>query len=448
MTRIGRFLGSLALAGALASPAAAQQPLTADQAVKMALVHNSQVISANAGLYDARGGLYRAYSGVLPSAFASLTRSGSWTKNKPGTLSFGEASFFTPDKQESYSTSPTLQGSWDVFNLASLASLSSARSGLKSAEWSREAARASVALTTRQQFYQVVQAVKLVGVATNALVLARDSEHRVRALFEVGSVSRNDVLQAQVQTAQSQLDSIAAVQSLLTQRDLLAKIIGTEQSRMGEVDTVLTFTPRDYDEGSLLGEARTNRPDLKAAEAGLRSAKAAVAATRMQRLPYVTLGGSYTWNPVSSSKNTFVSRDTIISSRSESQYEKAARVAVNMNIFDGFAMEANSASARASLLRAHDTYDVLQRNLEADVHEATLTYRQALASEQVAEAAVAAATESVKLTQQKYNVGSATILDLITAQVQLQRAESQLVSALASIRVAEAQIERVRGSKE
>jgi len=54
----------------------------------------------------------------------------------------------------------------------------------------------------------------------------------------------------------------------------------------------------------------------------------------------------------------------------------------------------------------------------------------------------------MKLTQEKYNVGSSTILDLIDAQVQLQTAQSNLVKALAAIRVAEAQINRVRGRAE
>jgi outer membrane protein TolC len=49
------------------------------------------------------------------------------------------------------------------------------------------------------------------------------------------------------------------------------------------------------------------------------------------------------------------------------------------------------------------------------------------------------------LNQQKYNVGSSTILELINAQVQLQQASSQRVTALAVIKIAEARIERVRG---
>jgi outer membrane protein TolC len=42
-------------------------------------------------------------------------------------------------------------------------------------------------------------------------------------------------------------------------------------------------------------------------------------------------------------------------------------------------------------------------------------------------------------------VGSGTILDLLNAQVNLQKAQQQYVLALTQARVAEAQIERARG---
>ena len=79
------------------------------------------------------------------------------------------------------------------------------------------------------------------------------------------------------------------------------------------------------------------------------------------------------------------------------------------------------------------------------MHQALLAYNEAAERHQVAKSAIESATETVKLTQQKYNVGSATILDLIDAQVVLQRAQSEEVLALSGIRNAEAQIARVRG---
>jgi outer membrane protein TolC len=450
MRRTIRAITCLALSGivCLSTGVAAQPVLTADDAVRMALQRNSQIINASADLLSARSNLYRAYSGVLPTVSAGLARTGSWNENKPGTQAFAGTAFDTPIRSESYQTEPGLSASWNVLNLAALSALSSARSGLQGTAWQRAATRNLVALLARQQFYEVVKAAKLVEVNDNALQLARDNERRVRVLFEVGSVSRSDLLKSRVQTAQGQLDSIGALQALLAQRNSLATLIGVEEAALGEVDTVLTVTPHDYDEAAVLEEAATNRPDLKAAAAGVRSARAAVLSARLQRMPYVSLSGSAVYNPVTSSKSTV--RDEMgvefdRSSRSEAKRQLGARLALSWNLFDGFSTDAGIASARAGLLRAQDTYDVLRRDLAGEVHQATLTYQQALAAQNVAGSAVESATESMKLTQQKYNVGSATILDLIDAQVQLQRAQSQLVSALAGIRVAEARLDQVRG---
>jgi len=53
----------------------------------------------------------------------------------------------------------------------------------------------------------------------------------------------------------------------------------------------------------------------------------------------------------------------------------------------------------------------------------------------------------LKLSQEKYNVGSATVLDLIDAQVALTRARSDYISALADAQVAQMQLRRARGEK-
>ncbi len=458
-------LALLALLAPVRARGQAQTPdripvLTADRAVQLALQRNTQIVAANANVLTARSGLYGAYTGVLPSLTATLARDVNITNGRSGSQLF--ATILTPSTttdNTTYSTTPTVGGRWTVLNLANIAGLSSARAGMKASLLQRQSTRADVALATRQQYYQVVQAAKLIEVTSNALKVARDSERRVQTMFEVGSVARNDVLQAQVQTAQSALDSIAAVQSLVVQRDLLATQIGLDPAQIGEVDTVLTFTPLTFDEPALLREAAGVRADIRAAREQARSSRAAVASARFSRLPYVTASGSFGYRPFSATRqklygdfpteiapgDTVVIHDPVRSTRSRTDRQYAAELALNWDFFSGLTTESEIARARAQLLTSQNALAVLERNLAGEVHEAALTYQQSLASEATARAGVAAAAENLNLTQQKYNVGSATILDLVTAQVALERAQSQLVNALTAIRVAEARIERVRG---
>jgi outer membrane protein TolC len=100
------------------------------------------------------------------------------------------------------------------------------------------------------------------------------------------------------------------------------------------------------------------------------------------------------------------------------------------------------------MVRATETRDALVRNLEGEVRQTLLVHQEAMEREALGRTAVESARENLNLVQQKYNVGSATILDLIDSQVSLLRAASELVSALADIRIAEAAVDRVRGKGE
>jgi outer membrane protein TolC len=340
---------------------------------------------------------------------------------------------------------------WNALDLSAWSGFQSARAGFAAARHSREAARNDVVLATLSEFYQTVGTYHLANVATGALRVARDNERRARALFEVGSVSRSDLLKAQVQTAQSELDSLTASQAIVNQRIALATRLGVAEDALGEIDTVLTAEPRDYDEAALLAEAAEQRPDLRAAEAELRAAKASRLAARLNRLPYVSLSGSASFDTRTRTTSTtrvgipgFID-EGIEANESTTDRSVNWRVALNWDAFDGLRTDAQSAQAEARLRRARDAHDVLRRNLASEVRQTILQYDEAVKKQRVARRAVESAEENLNLTQQKYNVGSATILELVDAQVQSTRAAADDVTARASIRIAEARIERVRG---
>ena len=450
MTRMERARATgLCLSSLLWAVAAGSQPLTVERAVEIALAKNTQMVNARASVLEARGGLYGAWAGVLPEITASWSRSLDRTKKASGSQLFGTQSFISPpNDQDTYSWGTTLQGTLGILDPAALRSVSSARAGYKASNLSLKAARADVAFATRRQYYEVVKAYHLVGVANASAKLARDDERRVRALFEVGSVSRSDLLRAQVRTATSQLDSLTAYQNVVSQRIVLAQALAVAETEMGEVDTLLTAEPHEYDEAELLADAGKKRPDLQAADAEVRSARAAASAAGLSRLPYVTLTGSAQFNPEQWGVRTILATKQKGTSSSRADMALHGTLAVNWDILNELRNASRTSTAKARVLRAEESRDALRRNLEAEVHQALLTYREALERELVANRSYESATENLKLTQQKYNVGSTTILDLIDAQVSLTRAAADRVTALATIRVAEAQLSRVRGQAE
>lgn len=422
------FLMVIALAAASTLPAVAE-PLTADGAVKIALKRSTSLVQANASVLNARSGLWSAYSGVLPRVNGSVSRSGSATD---------------PPYDYSHGNSGGLSGSWSVLSLSNWANVAGARANMSAAKLDRAATRADVVLATKRQFYEVVKSMHLARVSSQALRLARDDERRVRALFEVGSVSKSDLLKAQVRTSQSELDSLLADHAVLAQRITLAQQIGVSEESMGEIDSTLTASRMPVDAAEVLADAKRLRPDVKAAEAGLRSAEFGMRAAHLARIPELSASGSWTASHPGSpfadpSFPGLLDRDW--------SHTKRGTVSLSMPVFD-LTVESGVARARAGLLTARETRDAVNRNLDSEVRQVLLAYQEATEREALARRTVESAGENLNLVQQKYNVGSATILDLIDSQVQYQTAQSSLVTALSAIRVAEASLDRVRGRSE
>lgn len=419
----------------LAVPTAHAATLTADQAVQIALRQSTQSVQAEASMLDARSGLWSAYSNVLPRVSADASRSGGETRESSSGRS----------NDRGYSGSYGVSGSWGVLDLSNWASVNSARRGASAAKYGRAATRAQIVLDTKRQFYEVVKAMHLSRVSSQALKLSRDDERRVRALYEVGSVSKSDLLKARVRTAQSELDSLIADHNVTAQRVRLATQLGMGETALGEVDSTLQASKIVVDAAAVAAEARTRRPDVKAAEAEYASAEWRLRSAQISRLPGISLSAGYT--PKSVSSFAYDIGGVTTSGSSWAKGDRNGRISASMPIFD-LATESRVASARASAMRTRETRDAILRNLDSEVRITLLGYQEATERESLARRTLESASENLNLVQQKYNVGSATILDLIDSQVQLQRAQSDLVSAMAAIRVAEAELDQVRGRSE
>ncbi len=455
-----RSVALLTLFGLLLPASGRAAVLTADQAVKLALQKNTSVIGAEASVLSARSGLWSAYSEMVPNVSGTYDVRNTRLNPKGDLQTFqlgAQLLTFRTRSSEETDRSPSLVGSWSILSLSNLSNFSSARNAMTGARLNRQATRNDIALDARRLFYGVVRAIKLSEVSNSALKLARDDERRVRALFEVGSVSKSDLLKARVRTAQSQLDSLVSTNGIVSSRISLGTLVGVAETDLGDIDTTLVAEHRSFDAGSVLSEAHAGRPDLLGAERNLKSAQAGLNSARLARLPSVNLSGSLDLSAIRSqkaSRDFFDSTGTTFlrtlnqDTRTTTDPSRTVALSLSVPIFDGFRTDARIAAARATLLRARETRDALVRNLEGEVRLTVLGYQESVEREALARRALESAAENLNLVQQKYNVGSATILDLIDSQVQLQRAQSDLVSALADIRVAEAAVDRVRGKGE
>ena len=425
-------VGAVAGAGSVAAQEELSGPLTAQSAMQLALEQNVDVLSSEQDWKAAGGRFKSARSPLLPSLG----------------LDFGyrnpieQPPIFVTGEGLVRAGSPILwSGSaginMQLVNFGTWNRTKSAARAEDAFEFGYGATRADVALEAYRRFYELLKAQKLAEVSTENLALTRDQLRRTEALYELGSVAKGDVLKQQVQVSQSELDLIRDRRAILVQRARLAQYLGLDPNQPLPIDTTLTVPRLEADSVAVLEEALSRRPEILQSQAQVASAEAGLAAA--QGLRYPSVDGNLSMDVVRASGDRFAVDDL------NDQKEVTLGLRLSLPVFDGLNAKGQIQDARARKEQAVYANQNLRLLVEVEVEEALQAVSLSRERIAVAQAALDAADEDLKLSQERYNVGAATVLDLITAQVAWARARSDYVSAVADAHVAVMQVRRVRG---
>jgi outer membrane protein len=227
-----------------------------------------------------------------------------------------------------------------------------------------------------------------------------------------------DVYRAETQVAQAQLNLTRSKGELEKSRGSLASAIGLPvdttlriQSLEGEPRT-REITESLHD---ILSRAKANRPDLVAAEAQVRSARAQAVAAQRSGLPTLTLNAT--------SGRTFYPHDRPFSG------SNSALVTLHIPIFTGFNRTYTVRQAEARAAQAEATRDALSRQTELEVWQAYYDVQTAAGGLSTTEVQLRAAQRTAEATLARYRGGFGSLLDLITAQVDESNARVQRIQS-------------------
>ena len=275
-----------------------------------------------------------------------------------------------------------------------------------------------VVFQVEQAYFRVLGTERLVQ--ANALFLksvstSLDATQRRR---EGGLATVADVFRAETQVAQGQLNLTRSRGELEKARGALASAIGLPVNATLRVQT-LDGTPRieEITESliGILNRAKRNRPDLVAAEAQTRSARAQADAAAKSTLPSVTLEAT-TGRTFYSGDQPFTDTNSIL-------------LNVRIPIFTGFNHTYTVRQAEARAAQAEASRDVLYRQTELDVWESYYDVQTAAGGVASTEVQLRAAQQTAEATLARYQSGFGSLLDLITAQVEESNARVQRIQS-------------------
>jgi NodT family efflux transporter outer membrane factor (OMF) lipoprotein len=249
-----------------------------------------------------------------------------------------------------------------------------------------------------------------------------DDEHNlelVQDTFAAGKATRADVLVAETQLATDRTQLPALRQRLAVARHALSALAG-------QVPAAWTPPAFDLDDFALPGELPLSlpselarqRPDIRAAEAKLHAASAAIGVATAALYPQLTLSGSFsrealTIGALSSGAGTAW---TVAGALATPVFHGGTLRAERRAAIDAY--EASLATYRETVLAAFQQVADALRALE---HDAALVG----AAEQLLDTA----TESLELQRVSYQAGKTDLLRLIDAERAMQQARSGLAVA-------------------
>jgi outer membrane protein TolC len=381
------------------------QSLTVDECVRIALENKPSLKRAEQDVAIAR--LNRASTGalMLPSVNASN--------------SFSETTYGNTSSEASERYSGGLSLSQSLFNFGTkINTLKQSDNTYNTAKQQRRQAKARIILDVHTFYYQYLKNSELFDIAGKDLELSKKQLDLVQNQYNLGAVSKTDFLKASVRygTAKSsflsrELTKKNSEKSLRFSMGLLNSDIPIIIEQ--KMDLILTVPTFDEAYSLML----SNSPDLSILDNQISGAQINVKKAWSSSLPSINM--SIGMNASSA--------DQITRTYFDDNYIKSANITVSIPIFSGFRNRNSIQISKLQLDQAETRLSGGKNSAKVSLYALINTLNNYQEIIPIQEEVLLSAEEDLKLAQQRYELGSASILVLLDAQLALIQASSSLV---------------------
>ena len=297
-------------------------------------------------------------------------------------------------------------------------------------------ARYSVALSVKTQYFQVLAARETESAARRQLEQAQQQLKVSATKMEAGVATRADSLASAIAVGNARLAILNAQNSLgnanagltrLIASTLVVTAVASDTSEMGAVS---------LDE-STISSMLLEGPAVRQASATLAAAKASHRSATTGYMPSLSLTGSYSLAPKGTENFNWGGGPTSTSTN--------LGFSLNYTIFNNLTRETQLVNARISEDNAEaslrDAKFAAQQNLTTFLNN----FRTAQQRVELQLLTITQADEALRVVQQRYNLGTASLLEVLQAQTTLDNARAALIQARLDARTAKANIEQLIG---
>lgn len=392
----------------LAFALAAQDPLTIDDAVDIALQNAFSVRLAQSAVDQARANQAAAKGALGPQ----LSGQAQYVRLAQGVMNaFGAGGGATADsKQVNLNFSQLI----DITGV-SRSAVDSARFQTLAREMDLEASVNEVKNAVRAQFYQVLQTRALVGVQSDEVTSARQRLDNARRRFQAGDISQFDVLRFETDLKRSEQALLVAIGNFELAKQALNNLLGREIDTQFDPVDVGQLAPVGINADQADELAQENRPELRSGGFLVRSADELVDVEEGGLKPALSVGAQY----------------SRVIDPSPGQFGQSlfGTLTLSFPLWDSGITRGRVAAAKEVRKQAEVRLEQTKLAVSLEVRNAYTRLVTAREAYDVAVSGQELAREALRLAQLRYDEGAGILLDVTTAQAELTRAQAAAVNA-------------------
>ena len=409
------------------------------ECIGIALESKRTLVSAELDVGSANEGVRGSYSGVLPSV--SLSTSGGKTKYpvqeniipdlvnlEIDTIKSGESSYMSAG----VSINQTIYNGGRSLN-----SIKQAKVNLDIAKLRQRNTKIEVIQNVTRSYYGLLQDQQLLDVAEKNLLLSEKQVDLVQKQFDLGAVRKTDLLKAKVSIGQARVELLNRKTALENSRRQLFNDMGVIDFGQSIMAKYSVWAPVSVPTSAeALTFLKEKNPNILIQSSVIETGKIQLKMAKGMRSPSAFASVDYSANGNNSDELKEAFKD---------DWRIGMNMSVNFPLYSGNSLSSAQQRAELEKQKSENDYLTYLNDLRVQVElirKSIMNYSEIIPINQDV---VSSAEEDLKLAQERYSIGSATILEVLDAQVSLIRSNSTLINTIHDARMQEMSLKALLG---
>ena len=293
-------------------------------------------------------------------------------------------------------------------------------------------AEAEAKLEAVKAYYKYMEALNLSEVAAEAVKNLDKHMNNVQQQYNAGIVAKLDVLASRVSLANAKQKNIAAQNGRKLAEANVNRLMGEAMDRnLSPADKKFPEPEFHLTMEEAIAIGQKYRWELIKAGYNIKIAKEKIRIAKSGYLPKVAVGGQYGWN--TAGMNGF------------DEGNWALYGAISMEVFDGGSTSRKGKDAEIGLAEAQEMLLKAKDGIELEIRQAYLNVIAAKEQIETAAATVEQAEEAYKIAVVRYTSGVGINLDVLDAELALNQAKINHITALYNYNIGLAILEKAIG---